>query len=65
MANVCSDPTSDPGGTTLPPRRRRREDEGEPVLQSDFSADLQITADELDAIGRLLGEDLKTFLSES
>jgi hypothetical protein len=35
------------------------------VIESDLSADMEIVADELDAIARLLGDDLRTFLSRA
>ena len=65
MANVRPDPTDAAAGTKLPPRRDRHVGEDEPSLKSDLSADLEVTADELDAIARLLGDDLKAFLSGS
>ena len=35
------------------------------ALDSDLSMEMDITAEELDAIARFLGDDLKTFLSEA
>jgi hypothetical protein len=46
-------------------RRRLRVDEQAITLDSDLSADVEIMAEELDAIVRLLGDDLKAFLSKA
>jgi hypothetical protein len=35
------------------------------ALDSDLSVHAEITSEELEAIGRLLGDDLKNFLSEA
>jgi hypothetical protein len=45
-------------------RRRLRVDEQASTLDSDLSVDMEIMAEELDAIVRLLGDDLKAFLSQ-
>jgi hypothetical protein len=42
-----------------------RVDEQAIDLDSDLSAETDITGEELDAIARLLGNDLKTFLSDA
>ena len=42
-----------------------RVDERAIALDSELSAEMEITAEELDAIVRLLGNDLKSFLSEA
>ena len=46
-------------------RRRLRVDDQAITLDSELAAAMEITAEELDAIARLLGDDLKTFLSEA
>jgi hypothetical protein len=46
-------------------RRRLRVEEQAFTLDSDLSVNMEIKAEELDAIGRLLGDELKTLLSES
>jgi hypothetical protein len=46
-------------------RKRLRVDEPAIALDSDLCADLEIAAGELDAIARLLGDDLKPFLSRT
>ena len=43
--------------------RCQRPDDGTPSLESNLSSGIAITSGELDAIGRLLGEDLKIFLT--
>jgi hypothetical protein len=40
-------------------------DERPLALESDLSTDMEITAEELDAIARLLGDELNTFLSKT
>ena len=47
------------------PRKHLFVDERTTALDSDLCASVEITAEELDAIARLLGDDLKTFLSEA
>jgi hypothetical protein len=46
-------------------RRRLRVDEPAITVDSELAAAMEITAEELDAIARLLGDDVKTFLSEA
>ena len=46
-------------------RKHLRVDEQAIAIDSDLSADMEIAAEELDAIARLLGDELKTFLSET
>jgi hypothetical protein len=50
---------------TFAHRRRLRVDERAITLDSDLSVDMDIIADEVDAIVRLLGDDLKAFLSQA
>ena len=45
------------------PRKRMRVDEQALALDSDLFADMEITAEELDAIARLLADDLEALLS--
>lgn len=65
MANSRPDSKNDAARPQFLLRHGRRLGEGELVLQSDLSSDLEITPDEIDAIARLLGDDLKAFLSGS
>ena len=64
MVDLRRDPTACAAGRATQVRRRARVDDRLLELASDLSADLEITAEELDAIARLLGDDLKTFLCE-
>jgi len=48
-----------------PTGRRQVADSHELAIESGLSVDLEIAADELNAIARLLGDDLKIFLSQA
>jgi hypothetical protein len=43
---------------------RSRHDRTTLALESTLSSDMEITSKEIEVIARLLGDDLKTFLSE-
>jgi hypothetical protein len=47
------------------PRKHLRVDEQAVAIDGDLSADMEIGAEELDAIARLLGDDLRAFLSRT
>jgi hypothetical protein len=57
--NVCA------AGKTVPVRRRQRVDEQAIAMESELSPDMETTVEELDAIARLLGDDLKAILSKT
>ncbi len=63
MAKPRPDSIACPARNGLPARRRQRVVDRELTLESELSDDLGITDEELDAIGRLLGDDLKAMLS--
>jgi hypothetical protein len=46
------------------PQKRLCVDEQASFVDSDLSANLEITVEELDAIALLMGDDFKSFLSE-
>ncbi|MGQ3297364.1 hypothetical protein [Reyranella sp.] len=46
-------------------RRGQLGGEHEYTIEGDLSAHLEIATDELDAIARLLGDDLKIFLTQA
>lgn len=48
-----------------PARRGQLGGEHEYTIEGDLSAHLEIATDELDAIARLLGDDLKIFLTQA
>lgn len=63
MANLRLGPTSS-AKSEAPGRCRRSAGDAFFELESDLSAELPITVKELDAIVRLLGDDLKSLLAE-
>jgi hypothetical protein len=47
-----------------PENQKSRHDRTTLALESNLSGDMEITPEEIEVIARLLGDDLKTFLSE-
>jgi hypothetical protein len=58
--------TTKPGADAKAPaeKRRSRHDTTTLALETSLSGDMEITREEIEAIARLLGDDLKTFLAE-
>lgn len=65
MATPHPDPANGAAGRGIPATRRLRADDQAIALECDLSGDQEITTEDLDAIARLLGDDLKAFLSGS
>jgi hypothetical protein len=63
MADTLSRSTFCAAPLCASPRKHLRVDEQAIAIDSDLSADMEISAEELDAIARLVGDDLRAFLS--